>query len=571
MTTDGDAASTHGRAELTHRQIIVILTALMTGMFLAALDQTIVGTAIRTIADNLNGLSLQAWITTAYLITATISTPIYGKLSDIYGRKLFYLTAISIFLIGSLAAAFAQNMYQLAVFRAIQGLGGGGLLSLALTILSDLVAPRRRAKYQGFFLAVFGTSTVLGPLLGGFFADLDAFLKITGWRWVFLVNVPLGILALFVVAKVLNVPHQRHEHRIDWWGGLTLVLCLVPLLLIAEQGRQWGWGSTGAILCYVIGSLGLVLFLFIERWMRDDALIPIRLFRNSTFSIAISGGVIVGVAMFGTIMLIPQYLQIVQGYSPTESGLLMLPLMVGSMSASVLSGQLTSRTGHYKIFPLIGTSLMSAGMLLFAQVRWNAPMWQPLLFMLVIGLGLGGCMQTLTIAAQNAGPRRDMGVSTAATTFFRQTGGTLGVAAFLSVLFSTLTGNIVEAFRSAGFPPTAMANIGGDIMQDSSFLQELPIELARPFFIGFTESVNTVFYLGAGIAALAFVVLLFMKEIPLADSGQEAAAGRGTGAGSNDDHADHSGGSGGRTAHTGHSAHKADRTGREENLEARHR
>ncbi|MEU3272370.1 MFS transporter [Saccharomonospora sp. NPDC006951] len=526
-TVDKPSASKDAEEEgfnLSHRQIVVILIGLMTGMFLAALDQTIVGTAIRTIADDLNGLSLQAWITTAYLITATIATPIYGKLSDIYGRKPFYLAAISIFLVGSIGCSFAQTMYQLAAFRAVQGLGAGGLMSLALTILGDIVPPRRRAKYQGFFLAVFGTSTVLGPVLGGFFAGLDSFLSVEGWRWVFLVNAPLGIIALFVVAKVLNVPHQRHDHRIDWWGGLALVICLVPLLLIAEQGREWGWGSRAALICYGIGAVGLVMFLLIERKMKDEALIPLRLFRNSTFSVAIAGGVIVGVAMFGSIMLIPQYLQIVQGYTPTEAGLLSLPLMVGVMSGSVLSGQLTSRTGRYKIFPVVGTALMTIGMLLFAQVSWDSPIWQPLVIMAIIGLGLGGCMQTLIIAVQNAGPRRDMGVSTASATFFRQIGGTLGVAVFLSILFSTLTGKITAAFQAEGVDPAAMNAAGGDIMQDSSFLNTLPIEQAKPFLIGFTDSINLVFYIGAGVAALAFFVLLFMKEIPLADGAPKASA-----------------------------------------------
>ncbi|MEU6645972.1 MFS transporter [Saccharomonospora sp. NPDC046836] len=507
---------------LTHRQIMVILVGLMTGMFLAALDQTIVSTAIRTIADDLHGLSLQAWITTAYLITATIATPIYGKLSDIYGRKPFYLAAISIFIIGSIASTFAQSMYQLAAFRAIQGIGAGGLMSLALTILGDIVPPRQRARYQGFFLATFGIATVLGPVLGGLFSGLDSLAGIAGWRWVFLVNVPLGLIALAVVARVLNVPHERHDHRIDWWGGLALAICLVPLLLVAEQGREWGWGSTGSVICYGIAAVGLVLFLFIEHVMKEEALIPLRLFRNSTFSVAIAGGLIVGVAMFGSISLIPQYLQIVQGYTPTEAGLLSLPLMVGIMVASITSGQITSRTGRYKIFPVIGTLLMAVGMLLWAQIQWDSPIWQPMVYMLVIGLGLGNCMQTLIIAVQNAGPRRDMGVSTASATFFRQIGGTLGVAVFLSILFSTLTDNIAAAFRSEGVSPAAL-NGAGDIMSDSSFLQQLPIEQARPFFIGFTDSLHVVFYLGAGVAALAFLVLLFMREIPLAGNAPAAA------------------------------------------------
>ncbi|PXY31504.1 MFS transporter [Prauserella muralis] len=531
------ADAEHG-PNLTHRQIVVILIGLMTGMFLAALDQTIVATAIRTIADDLKGLSLQAWITTAYLITATIATPIYGKLSDIYGRKPFYLAAITIFVAGSVASTFAQSMYQLPAFRAVQGLGAGGLMSLALTILGDIVPPRQRARYQGFFLAVFGISTVLGPVLGGFFAGLDSLAGIEGWRWVFLVNVPLGAIALTVVAKVLNVPHERQDHRIDWWGGLALAICLVPLLLIAEQGREWGWDSTRAFVCYGIGAFGLLLFLFVERLMKDEALIPLRLFRNSTFSVAIAGGVIVGVAMFGAITLIPQYLQIVQGYSPTESGLLMLPLMLGIMSGSVFSGQLTSRTGRYKIFPVVGTLLMTAGMLLFAQVNWDSPVWQPMVYMLVIGLGLGNCMQTLIIAVQNAGPRRDMGVSTASATFFRQIGGTLGVAVFLSILFSTLTDNIADAFRAEGVSPAAMRQ-AGNVLTDSSFLQQLPIDQARPFLVGFTDSVNLVFYIAAGVAALAFLVLLFMKEIPLADGAPKAAPMEGAEALLDEENAEH--------------------------------
>ncbi|CAM3082221.1 Multidrug resistance protein 3 [Saccharomonospora xinjiangensis] len=523
----GDPHPEDDAPALSHRQIVVILIGLMTGMFLAALDQTVVGTAIRTIADDLHGLSMQAWITTAYLITATISTPIYGKLSDIYGRKPFYLAAITIFVVGSLASAFAESMYSLAAFRAVQGVGAGGLMSLALTILGDLVPPRERARYQGFFLAVFGTSTVLGPVLGGFFAGLDPVFGFEGWRWVFLVNVPLGAIALFVVAKVLNVPHTRHDHRIDWWGGFALVVCLVPLLLVAEQGREWGWGSQAALICYVVGAIGLVLFLAVERRMGDEALIPLRLFRNSTFSVAIAGGVIVGVAMFGAMMLIPQYLQIVQGYSPTASGMLMLPLMVGVMSASVISGQLTSRTGRYKVFPLVGTALMTVGMVLFAQVEWDTPVWKSMVVMAIIGFGLGNCMQTLIIAVQNAGPRRDMGVSTASATFFRQIGGTLGVAVFLSIVFSTLTDNIAAAFAASGLPPEAMRSVNGNVMEDSSFLQQLPIEQAEPFFVGFTESISSVFYLGAAVSALAFVVLLFMKEIPLTGGPAKKDAGAG--------------------------------------------
>ncbi|MCI2423004.1 MFS transporter [Saccharopolyspora sp. K220] len=506
---------------LTHRQIVTILIGLMSGMFLAALDQTIVSTSIVRIANDLNGFDLQAWITTAYLITSTIATPIYGKLSDIYGRKPLYLIAITVFVIGSLASTFAQSMYELAAFRAVQGLGAGGLMSLAMTILGDIVPPRQRAKYQGFFLAVFGVSTVLGPVLGGLFSGIDELASLDGWRWVFLVNVPIGIVALAVVAKVLNVPHERHNHRIDWWGGLFLAVAVVPLLLIAEQGNKWGWASTDAIICYAIAAVGVLLFLLIEHVMKDAALIPLRLFKNSTFTVAILGGVIVGVAMFGAITMIPQYLQVVQGYTPTESGLLTLPLMAGIMSASIMSGQITSRTGRYKFLPVIGTFLVAVGATVFAQVEYNSPLWLPLVAAGIIGFGLGNCMQTLIIAVQNAGPRKDMGVSTAAATFFRQMGGTMGVAVFLTVLFNVLPGNIEKAF--GGSLPAAASGQLGSLQSNTGVIEQLPDALRIPVLIGFTESITTVFYVAAGVALLACLVLMFMKEIPLA-GGQVAAA-----------------------------------------------
>ncbi|GAA3007790.1 MFS transporter [Actinokineospora diospyrosa] len=532
-------------AGLTHRQILVIMSGLMLGMFLAALDQTIVGTSIRTIADDLNGLSLQAWATTAYLITSTVSTPLYGKLSDIYGRKPFFLTAISLFIIGSLACTLATTMYELAAYRAFQGLGAGGLMSLALTIIADIVPPRERAKYQGFFLAVFGTSSVLGPVIGGFFAGQGEILGITGWRWVFLVNVPIGIIALFVVMKVLNVPHERHDHRIDYFGAVFLSVTVVPLLIVAEQGREWGWDSQRSLICYGIGFVGLIAFLLVERAMKDEALIPLRLFRTSTFAMTIIAGTILGIGMFGGITMVPQYLQIVRGFTPTEAGLMMVPLMLGIMFASVVSGQLTSKTGRYKAFPIIGSLLLVAGLLLFHTVDVDTEMWQPIVYMVVFGLGLGFCMQTLTVAAQNAVEMRDMGVATAAITFFRQLGGTLGVAVFLSLLFSTVADNIASAFRAAASSPQFQAALsdpdvrsnpvnapvfdalrgggGGGVLQDSSFLQQIDPRLARPFQEGFVESIQLVFLVGAGVMVLAFLVSLFIKEIPLRSGASPAA------------------------------------------------
>ncbi|WP_328605289.1 MFS transporter [Amycolatopsis sp. NBC_00345] len=518
--TQGGVPGSPGTPGLSHRQIITILSGLMCGMFLASLDQTIVGTSIVKIANDLHGFELQAWATTAYLITSTIVTPIYGKLSDIYGRKPFYLTAITIFLAGSLASSFSTSMYELAAFRAVQGLGAGGLMSLAMTIIGDVVPPRERARYQGYILAVFGLSTVLGPVLGGFFAGFDTLGGLDGWRWVFLINVPIGILALFVVAKVLNVPHTPQKHKIDWWGALSLIIAVVPFLIVAEQGQKWGWGDYKAILCYVIGAVGVIAFILVERIMKDAALIPLRLFKNSTFTVAIIGGVIVGVAMFGAITMIPQYMQVVQGYTPTQSGLLMLPLMGGLMISSIVSGRITSKTGRYKIFPIVGTLLIAIGALFFAQVKYDSPVWHPLVAAAIIGLGLGQCMQTLVIAVQNAGPRSDMGASTASATFFRQIGGTAGVAVFLTILFNVLPGNITKAF--GGNPPAGAGAKLADIQSNTSIIETLPPALKTPILIGFTESITTVFYVAGGVALLATIVLLFLKEIPLA--GMSAAS-----------------------------------------------
>jgi EmrB/QacA subfamily drug resistance transporter len=425
----------------THRQIVTILLGLMLGVLLAALDQTIVSTAIRTIADDLHGLSLQAWATTAYLITATISTPLYGKLSDLYGRKPFFLTAISIFIIGSVLCTFSTSMYQLAAFRAVQGLGAGGLISLAFAIIGDIVPPRERARYQGYFLAVFGAASVVGPLAGGAFAGAASIMGFAGWRWVFLVNVPIAVAALIVVYKVLNIPHTPREHHIDWPGALTLTVGVIPILLVAEQGRDWGWASASAIGCYLIAAAGLSAFIMAERRIGDDALLPLRLFRNGVFSLTSAAGLIIGTGMFGGLILLPQYLQIVKGISPTEAGLRLLPLMGGIMAASLGSGQLTSRTGRYKIFPVWGTALMTAALLLlYFRLDVDTSLLEVEIYMALFGLGLGGCLQTLIMAAQNAVPARDMGVATASATFFRQMGGTLGVAVFLSILFSTAGG-----------------------------------------------------------------------------------------------------------------------------------
>jgi EmrB/QacA subfamily drug resistance transporter len=529
---------------LTHRQILFIIFGLMAGMFLSSLDQTIVGTSMRTIADDLHGLSIQAWVTTAYLITSTIATPIYGKLSDIFGRRPLFIIAISIFLLGSLAAGFANSMYFLAVTRAIQGLGAGGLMALPLAIMGDILAPRERAKYQGYFLAVFATSSVVGPLIGGLFAGADQLLFVDGWRWVFLVNLPIGIFALFLVLRFLHVPHTRHSVRIDWWGAATVIIALVPLLIVAEQGREWGWGSIGAIACYVIGGLGIAAFIITEKLMGDAALIPLKLFTSPTFSMATVLGVLVGFGMFGAMMTIPLYLQLVNGATPTESGFLMLPMILGLMISSITSGQIISRTGRYRVFPIIGTALMSAGFFWFTFASADKPVIFMMVGMLLIGLGLGQIMQTLTLASQNSVGPRDIGVATSSSTFFRQIGGTAGVAILFSVLFSRIPDTIAAAFTDKGNladlaaaaqdpevladPKNAQilellkngqngggASLGDSLNGDTSFLNNADPRLAAPFLEGFANATVTIYWVSLAVVLVAFVLSFFLKATPL--------------------------------------------------------
>lgn len=434
---------------MSTRQINFVIIGLMAAMFLSSLNQTVVGTSIRTIADDLNGQSLQALVTTTFLIASTVTTPIYGKLSDLFGRRPLFIIAIVIFLIGSVLASFSTDMGMLAIFRAVQGLGAGGLMALPLTVMGDILAPRERAKYQGYFLAVFGISSVIGPLIGGLFAGADEILFLEGWRWVFLINVPVGIAAFVMVLAFLHVPHHAQDRvRIDWWGVTTITLAVVPLLIALEFGRDWGWMSVVNLSLYGLSAAGLVAFILVERHMGDDALLPLKLFRSSTFSMATVLGVLVGFGMFGAMMTIPLYLQLVNGATPTEAGLLMVPMIAGLMISSIASGQIIARTGRYRIFPIIGTALLAGAFFLLTFSTYDKPVLFTMAGMLLAGLGLGQLMQTLTLASQNSVGPRDMGVATSASTFFRQIGGTLGVAIIFSVLFSVLPSAISDSFKN---------------------------------------------------------------------------------------------------------------------------
>jgi EmrB/QacA subfamily drug resistance transporter len=527
-TADGPPAG-RPSVEFTHRQILTILAGLMMGMFLAALDQTIMATATRTIADDLHGFDLQAWATTAFLITSTISTPLYGKLSDIYGRRGFFLFAIAVFVIGSMLCGLSQNMYELAAFRAIQGVGAGGLMSMALAIIGDIVPPRERAKYQGFFLAVFGTASVIGPLLGGFFAGQETILGITGWRWIFYLNVPIGIAAMTVVARVLHLPHTRTDHRIDWPGAVALIVGLVPLLTVAEQGRSWGWDSPRSFACYAIGLIGIVGFILAERAYKDEALLPLRLFKNKTVAVGSISSTIIGMAMFGGLLTVPLYLQIVKGSTATEAGLQMIPFVIGIMAGSITAGQLIARTGRYRIFPIIGSTLMVAALALFSLIGADTPLWKTMLIMVLMGLGLGGNMQPMITAVQNAVSPREIGVATSSVTFFRSMGGTLGTAIFLSVLFNVVGGKISSAYQKAqstaafkgaiAADPSQLRTLqqaqGGSALNDTSFLEKLSAVVSHPFKVGFSDGIQVVFILAAAVMLVGLIVVFFLPEIPL--------------------------------------------------------
>ena len=510
---------------LTHRQILVVLSGLLLGMFLAALDQTIVSTAMRTIADELNGQTAQAWVTTSYLITSTISTPLYGKLSDSYGRKPFYLAAIIIFLVGSLLCGIADDIHQLAAYRAVQGVGAGGLMSLAFAIVGDLVSPRERGRYQAYFMGVFGTSSVLGPVLGGALAGQETLLGTDGWRWIFYVNVPIGLAALVVVTKKLHLPRRRSTHAIDYVGAVLLSTAIVPVLLLAEKGREWGWTSGLSLGVAALGLVSLVAFVPWEARMREAAILPLRMFRNSVFVISSTVALLVGVAMFGALVGLPLYLQIVKGQSPTEAGLTLVPLMAGIIITSGVTGRIMSRTGRYKVFPVLGTAVMFVALLAFSTLDVDSPLWHAAVSMVAMGAGLGLSMQTLVLSVQNALPPQDMGVATSSVSFFRSMGGTFGAAASLSVLFGSVVGNIEDRARSAGLGQAVVARFGeSSALDDTSIIATLPPDIRRVVLEGFADSMSTAFLTVAVLLVPAFVLSLLIEEIPLRATGGLAAA-----------------------------------------------
>jgi EmrB/QacA subfamily drug resistance transporter len=489
---------------LSHRRVLIIIGALMLGMFLAALDQTIVSTALPTIVADLHGASHLSWIVVAYLLAATVSTPLWGKLGDQYGRKVFFQASIVVFLIGSVLSGLSHSMIELIAFRAVQGLGGGGLMVGAQAIVGDIVPPRDRGRYQGLFGAVFGVASVIGPLLGGVFVEQ------LSWRWIFYVNVPIGVVALAVVASAVPGHLRRVHHVIDYLGTIVLVLATSCLVLFTSLGgTTYPWASTQIIVLGVAGAVLVGVFAVVERHAVEPVL-PLHLFSIRTFSVANLVGFIVGFAMFGAITYLPVYFQIVRGQSPTISGLQLLPLMAGLLIVSIGSGQVISRTGRYRVFPIVGTALMTVGLLLLSRLGIGTGSLVSSLYLIVLGMGLGSVMQVLVLVVQNAVPYSELGVATSGATFFRSIGGSFGTAIFGAIFSNVLVGNLAKHLGNTKLPNGVTSS-----SVTPAILDKLPAAVHHALIAAYAESIQTVFIIAAPIGCLAFLAAWLIPHVEL--------------------------------------------------------